>query len=169
MLDLVDEVGDQPLEVLGSVLGGPQHLFVVCFLSAVIIGHNLVGDEGQAQDTQTTVASHHHLWDGAHAWAKKRRIISMPDGLLMLKRDSRSLCSVLLIWEVWWPWELTTSQGEKTHPKSQKGYKFSKQLHQFDNTSAAKCVAWLLMFYKVAVHWTLRATADKRQNTQGGK
>lgn len=66
VLDLSDEVADKPLEVLGSVLGGLQHLLVVGFLIAVIICHDLVGDKRQTQDMQATVTSHHHLWDCAH-------------------------------------------------------------------------------------------------------
>lgn len=67
VLDLGDEVANKFLEVLGSVLGGLQHLLMVCLLIALIICHNLVGDEGETQDTQATVTSHHHLWNCAHA------------------------------------------------------------------------------------------------------
>lgn len=66
LLDLGDEVTDELLEVLGSALGGPQHLLMVCLIVAVVICHNLVGDERQAQDTQATVTSHHHLWHRTH-------------------------------------------------------------------------------------------------------
>lgn len=66
--DLVHEVADEPLEVLGSVLCGLQHLFVIRLLIAVIVCHDLVGNEGQTQDAQATVASHHHLWHCTHTW-----------------------------------------------------------------------------------------------------
>lgn len=51
ILDVADEVADEPLEVLGSALGGPEHLLMVCLLAAVVICHDHVGDEGQTQDT----------------------------------------------------------------------------------------------------------------------
>lgn len=66
VLDLGDEVADELLEILGSLLGGPQHLLMVGLLIAVIICHNFVGDEGQTQNTQATVPSHHHLWHCTH-------------------------------------------------------------------------------------------------------
>lgn len=68
LLHLGDEVADELLEVLGSKLGGFQHFRVVCPLLAVIICHNLVGDEGQTQDAQATVTSYHHLWHRTHTW-----------------------------------------------------------------------------------------------------
>lgn len=67
VLDVGDELADEPLQVLGSSLGGPQHLLVVGLLSAVVVCHDLVGDKGQTQDTQAAVTSHHHLWNCAHA------------------------------------------------------------------------------------------------------
>lgn len=66
--DLAHKVADEPLEVLGSVLRGPQHLLVVRLLIAVIICHDLVGNEGQTQDAQAAVASHNHLWHCTHTW-----------------------------------------------------------------------------------------------------
>lgn len=66
VLDLGEEVADKLLDVLGSVLGGPQHLLMVCLLIALIVRHDLVGDEGETQDAQATVTSHHHLWHRAH-------------------------------------------------------------------------------------------------------
>ncbi len=74
MLDLCNEMADEPLEVLGSVLGGPQYLLMVCLLIAVIISHNLVGDERQTQDAQATVTSHHHLWHCTHTLTGKKEV-----------------------------------------------------------------------------------------------
>lgn len=66
LLELGYEVAHKILEVPSPVLSSLQHFCVICSFIALIICHNLVGDEGQAQDTQATVTSHHHLRDCAH-------------------------------------------------------------------------------------------------------
>ncbi len=77
VLDLGNEMADELLEVLGSMLGGSQHLLMVCLLTAVITRHNLVGDEGQTQDTQAAVTSHHHLWHGTHTLMERSSLFQV--------------------------------------------------------------------------------------------
>lgn len=70
---LGDQVAHEPLEVPGPALGGLQHLLVVGPLVAVVVHHDLVGDEGQAQDAQAAVTSRHHLRNRAHTCGDARR------------------------------------------------------------------------------------------------
>lgn len=69
---------DEPLEVPGPVLGGLQHLLVIRSLPALIIHHSLVCDEGQSQDAQAAVTSHHHLRNCAHTWTETSQRFIVP-------------------------------------------------------------------------------------------
>lgn len=62
------QIADQPLQLPSPPFSGRQHLLVIGTVSAVILTHHLVGDEGQAKNAEAAVTGHHHLGHRAHPW-----------------------------------------------------------------------------------------------------
>lgn len=65
---------DQALNILSTLVCGFKNLLMVDMLLAVVVGHHLVGDEGEAKDAQATVTCHYNLWHRAHACKRVKQM-----------------------------------------------------------------------------------------------
>lgn len=74
MLDPGHHGGNQPLQLLRSLLASLKDLLVIGLFLAVVVHHRLVGDQRKREDAHAAVARYDHLVDCAHAWRGKEGI-----------------------------------------------------------------------------------------------
>lgn len=65
--------GNEPLQLRRPLPAHLEDLLVIGPLFAVVVHHNLVGDQGEGEDAHATVPSDDHLMGCAHAWRGKDR------------------------------------------------------------------------------------------------